>query len=226
MGLTKICLSPSILAADLGDLHSELKILADNGVPYVHIDVMDGHFTPNLTFGVPVVKSLRAKSDLVFDVHLMITNPLDFVKPFADAGADIITFHLEACESAEIVREVIMKIRSFNKRVGLSISPATPIENALPFLAEIDMLLVMSVVPGFGGQSFMPNSLDKIKTARAFATEHNLNLDIEVDGGITTENVSSVIKNGCNIIVAGSSVFKTGKTALNIKAFHDIFQLG
>ena len=197
-------LSPSILSADFGKLAEDVAIATDAGAEYVHIDVMDGMFVPNMSIGFTVIESLRKYCDKVFDVHLMIQNPERYVERFAKAGSDIITFHYE---STNDVNGVIDLIRGCGKKVGISIKPATAVADIEEFLPFVDMVLIMTVEPGFGGQKFMAEMLAKVR---------------EADGGITLDNVSEVLNAGVNVIVAGSSVFKPGKTAQNTKNFMEI----
>ena len=196
-------LAPSILSADFGNLAADMAETARAGARYAHIDVMDGMFVPQISLGMPVIKSIRPASDLVFDVHMMVTKPERYIDAFADCGADIITFHLEATEDPDACIEMI---RARGVKVGLSIKPGTPVEAAEPYLDKIDMLLIMTVEPGFGGQKFIPASYERIPQARKMITDRNLNVDIEVDGGIKLDNVDSVLDAGANIIVAGSAV--------------------
>ena len=206
-------LSPSILAADFKNLGQQIIDVDTAGAQYIHIDVMDGSFVPSISFGMPLIKSIRSATDKVFDVHLMIVDPIRYIKEFAEIGADIITFHLEA---APDVNAVIDEIHSLGKRAGLSIKPGTPVEELVPYLDKVDMILVMTVEPGFGGQPFIEASYDRIKAVRAMLTERGLDTDIQVDGGITKENVRSVIAAGANVIVAGSTVYR-GDAAQNTK---------
>ena len=206
-------LSPSILAADFNKLGQQIADVQKAGAPYLHVDVMDGMFVPSISFGMPVIKSIRKNTDMIFDVHLMIVDPIRYIKEFAEIGADVITFHLEA---APDVNAVIDEIHSFGKRAGLSIKPGTPVEELVPYLDKVDMILVMTVEPGFGGQPFIEASYDRIKGIRAMLTERGLDTDIQVDGGITKENVQSVIAAGANVIVAGSTVYR-GDAAQNTK---------
>ena len=206
-------LSPSILAADFKNLGQQIIDVDKAGAQYIHIDVMDGSFVPSISFGMPLIKSIRSATDKVFDVHLMIVDPIRYIKEFAEIGADIITFHLEA---APDVQAVIDEIHSFGKMAGISIKPGTAVEELIPYLDKVDMILVMTVEPGFGGQPFIEASYDKIKAVRAMLTEKGLDTDVEVDGGITKENVQSVIAAGANVIVAGSTVYK-GDAAQNTK---------
>ena len=206
-------LSPSILAADFKNLGQQIIDVDKAGAQYIHIDVMDGSFVPSISFGMPLIKSIRSATDKVFDVHLMIVDPIRYIKEFAEIGADIITFHLEA---APDVNAVIDEIHSLGKRAGLSIKPGTPVKELVPYLDKVDMILVMTVEPGFGGQPFIEDSYDRIKAVRAMLTERGLDTDIQVDGGITKENVRSVIEAGANAIVAGSTVYR-GDAAQNTK---------
>ena len=198
--------SPSLFAADFGDLRTELRRMADADANYIHLDVMDGTFVPNISFGATVISCLRKRCSLIFDVHLMVQEPLRFVDDFLRAGADIITVHLEACKD---VKKTIRYIRSKEVRVGLAISPETPVEKIIPYLPEIDMAMVMTVHPGFGGQKFMPECLEKVRTIRRYALSHDLDLDIEVDGGLNEDNTALATEAGANVIVAGSAIFKS-----------------
>ena len=200
----KYYISPSLLAADFTRLGDEVQKVHRAGAELLHLDVMDGIFVPNMSFAFPVIESLRPTSDIVFDVHLMITEPHKYVERFAEAGADIITFHYE---SKSDVDETIALIKKMDKKVSMSISPDTPAEAIFPYLDKLDMVLVMTVYPGFGGQKLIPATLDKVKAIREYITSHGLEVDIEVDGGITPANVSDVTAAGANVIVAGSSVF-------------------
>ncbi|MDG6219865.1 MAG: ribulose-phosphate 3-epimerase [Candidatus Thermoplasmatota archaeon] len=198
-------IAPSILSADFSRLGQEMKRVEEAGADLFHIDVMDGHFVPNITIGPCVVKSIRPVTKLPFDVHLMIKNPIDYVKDFSDAGADFLTFHYE-CESC--VEECIKKARDMGLKPGLSINPPTPIDKALPFLEKIDMLLVMSVNPGFAGQGFMPEAIPKIRKAREYIEREGLSTVIEVDGGISDKTFQQVVNAGADYLVAGSYLFK------------------
>ena len=213
-------LAPSMLAADFKQLGNEIKLIEDNGAQYLHFDVMDGIFVPSISFGMPVLESIRPATNLVCDVHLMITEPIRYIEAFKKAGADLITIHLEACED---VNATIEKIRECGCMVGLSISPDTPVSALESHVDKVDMVLIMSVYPGFGGQKFIPGSLDKIRELKAMLDERNLEVDIQVDGGIYTSNVEEVVKAGANIIVAGSAIFR-GDVAQNTKDMLSILE--
>ncbi len=199
-------ISPSLLACDFSRMGKELCAISDAGADMAHLDIMDGHFVPNLTFGPAIVKTLREKSGVLFDVHLMLTDPLRYLAPFADAGADIITFHVE---SASNTAKTISAIRALGKMAGLSLKPGTPADAVKPFLGELDMLLIMTVEPGYGGQSFMPDMLPKISLVREWAEKINPGLDLQVDGGIDDKTAPLVTAAGANVLVAGSYVFNS-----------------
>lgn len=213
-------LAPSILAADFKELGKEIRTIEENGAQYLHFDVMDGMFVPSISFGVPVLESIRPATDLVCDAHLMVTEPIRYVEAFAKAGADLITVHLEACEDIDATIE---KIRACGCKVGVSICPDTPVISVKNLLEKVDMILIMSVHPGFGGQAFIPESLEKIRQLKAMIDAADLSVDIQVDGGIYTHNVEQVIEAGANIIVAGSAIFK-GDTANNTKEMLEILK--
>ena len=203
--MKKIQISPSILAGDFSNLGSEIKKLEDGGADMIHVDVMDGHFVPNLTIGPPVIKSLRKYTNLPFDVHLMISPVHKYIKNFSEAGADIITIHPEATKN---IKDSVDLIKSLGKKVGLSLNPDTQIETIEKHLKDINLVLVMTVYPGFGGQKFISKILDKIKSLKKIKDEKNLNFEIEVDGGINFENNKLVIDAGANILVSGTTIFK------------------
>ena len=213
-------LAPSILAADFKELGKEIQTIEENGAQYLHFDVMDGMFVPSISFGVPVLESIRPATKLVCDAHLMVTEPIRYVEAFAKAGADLITVHLEACED---INATIEKIRACGCKVGVSICPDTPVIAVKDLLKKVDMILIMSVHPGFGGQAFIPESLDKIRELKAMIDAEGLRVDIQVDGGIYTHNVEEVIEAGANVIVAGSAIFK-GDTANNTKEMLEILK--
>ena len=210
----KNILSPSILAADFAILGDQIKEADEAGAEYIHIDVMDGVFVPSISFGMPVIASIRKTTKKIFDVHLMIVEPERFVKEFAECGADSITFHIEATEDVD---EIIDLIHGLGCKAGMSIKPRTPVEAVEKYLHKLDMLLVMTVEPGFGGQKYIPESTERIREIRRMADEQGIDLDIQVDGGITKENVHVVLDAGANVIVAGSAVFQ-GNITENVKA--------
>jgi len=203
--MKKIKISPSILSADFSQLGNEIKRLEDGGADMIHVDVMDGHFVPNLTIGPPVIKALRNYTKLPFDVHLMIAPVHKYIKNYAEAGADIITIHPEATDN---LKESINHIKELGKKVGVSLNPNTKIDILKEFLNEINLVLIMSVHPGFGGQKFIPEVLHKIKELKKIKDQQNLNFDIEVDGGINFDNSKLAIEAGANILVSGTTIFK------------------
>ena len=204
--MKKIQISPSILSADFSQLGNEIKKLSDAGADMIHVDVMDGHFVPNLTIGPPVIKDLKKYSSIPFDVHLMISPVHKYIEAYAEAGADIITIHPEATDN---LQESIDKISELNKKVGVSLNPKSKINLIEKYLDQIDLVLIMSVNPGFGGQKFMPEVLDKIKNLKKIKEQKKLNFDIEIDGGINFDNCKSAIDAGANILVSGTTVFKS-----------------
>jgi ribulose-phosphate 3-epimerase len=204
--MKKIQISPSILSADFSQLGNEIKRLEEGGADMIHVDVMDGHFVPNLTIGPPVIEALRKQCSIKFDVHLMISPVHKYIEAYANAGADIITIHPEATESLE---ESILKIKSLNKKVGVSLNPESKLDLITNYLGKIDLVLIMSVNPGFGGQKFMPEVLDKVKKLKEIKSKKNMNFDIEIDGGINFDNCQSAIEAGANILVSGTTVFKS-----------------
>ena len=203
--MKKIQISPSILSADFSNLEKDIKKLETAGADMIHVDVMDGHFVPNITIGPPVIKALRNKTSLPFDVHLMISPVHKYIKDFANAGADIITIHPEATSN---LQESINEIKSFKKKVGISLNPDTKIDIIEDYLDKVDLILIMSVYPGFGGQKFISDVLEKIKSLKDLKDKKKLNFDIEVDGGINFSNFKSVIDAGANVLVSGTTIFK------------------
>ncbi len=213
----KIYIAPSVLSADLTKLVEQVKIVEENGADFIHVDVMDGHFVPNITYGPAFVKTLKSITNLPLDVHLMIENPDNYIKNFAEAGASIITVHVEACKH---LNRTVNYIKSFGIKAGVSLNPATPIYSLEEIIADIDLLLVMSVNPGFGGQKFIESSVAKIEKAKKLIDESQSNALIEVDGGISPETAQLVAKAGARILVAGNAIFNAeniGEAVLSIK---------
>lgn len=217
--MMKYVIAPSILSADFTKLGEEIKLTEENGAAYLHFDVMDGMFVPNISFGIPVMKSIRKATRQIMDAHLMVQDPIRYVEAFKDAGADNITVHLEACPD---VRKTLMKIKDMGIMAGLSICPDTPVEAVREYLEMVDMVLVMTVYPGAGGQKFIPASFERLRELRRMIEETGREIDIQVDGGIKLDNVREVLEAGANIFVAGSAVFE-GDIAENTRKYVEIF---
>ncbi len=214
-------LAPSILSADFSKLGEDIKLVENGGADYIHIDVMDGHFVPNITIGPDVVKSLRKVTELTFDVHLMIENPDDYIEDFYNAGADIITVHQESCVH---LHRTIQKIKSFGLKAGVSINPATPVSSLKDIIRDVDMVLIMSVNPGFGGQSLIKNAKYKFEELNQMIKDYNLNIDVEIDGGVTLSNLEEVLSWGANVIVAGSAIYRAKDVESETKKFKQIME--
>lgn len=211
-----IKISPSILSSDYGNLSSELKRMEACGADMLHIDVMDGHFVPNITLGAPIVKCIRKSSTLPFDVHLMISNPYKYIPDFVNAGSDIITFHAEADSDIEKTIDLIL---ASGKKAGLSVKPKTPVEAVYPYLDKLSMVLVMTVEPGFGGQSFMEDMMPKVSAVRSEIDRRGLDVDIQVDGGINKDTISIAAKAGANVFVSGNAIFSSDNAEKTIADF-------
>lgn len=213
-------LAPSILSADFCELGRQIEEIGNAGAQYVHIDVMDGVFVPSISFGMPIVSCVRPRTDLFLDVHMMVTKPERYVEEFVKCGADSVTIHVEACDCIE---DTLKKIRSLGAKAGLAINPGTPVVELLPYMDMVDMILVMTVNPGFGGQAYIPECTDKIREVRAIIDERGLDVNLEIDGGVNIDNLQMNLDAGANVIVAGSAVFK-GDIAEKTKAFLEIMQ--
>lgn len=214
-----IKIAPSILSADFSNLNEQIGLIEKGGADYIHLDVMDGHFVPNITFGAPVIKKLRGVTDIPFDVHLMIENPEEYIGDFVDAGADIITVH---AESTVHLHRLIQQIKGYGVKAAVSLNPATPLDVLEYVLEDIDMVLIMSVNPGFGGQSFIPQCKVKIKRLKKMITDRNLDVEIQVDGGVKLDNIKEIVDCGADILVAGSAIFGSDDVVEATKQFKNI----
>ncbi len=214
-----IKIAPSILSADFSNLKEQIGLIEQGGADFIHLDIMDGHFVPNITFGAPVIKNLRGVTDIPFDVHLMIENPEAYIGDFVDAGADIITVH---AESTVHLHRLIQQIKGYGVKAAVSLNPATPLDVLDYVLEDIDMVLIMSVNPGFGGQSFIPQCKGKIKALKKMITDRNLDVEIQVDGGVKLDNVKEIVDCGADILVAGSAIFGSDDVVAATKQFKNI----
>lgn len=213
-------LSPSLLSCDFSNIQAGLDELKKENIRYIHLDIMDGHFVPNISFGFGLIKAIRDKNDFVFDTHLMIDEPIRYLKKFKESGSDLITVHYEACSD---LNKTLDEIKRLNLKVGLSIKPKTKVSEIIPYLTKVDLCLVMSVEPGFGGQSFMFDSLKKVREIREYIDRNKLKCLIEIDGGIKTHNLEMVIDSGVDIVVSGSDIFSNGEIRQQIKKYKEIF---
>lgn len=213
-------LSPSLLSCNFANIQNDLDKLKETGVKYIHLDIMDGHFVPNISFGFGLIKSIRDDNDFIFDTHLMIDEPERYLEEFKESGSDIITVHYEACKNLD---RTLRKIKDMGLRVGLTFKPKTDIKKILPYLKKVDLILVMSVEPGFGGQSFMENSLDKVKILKDYIKENDLDCLVEIDGGIKTYNLQKVVDSGVDIVVSGSDIFSNGDIKNQVSKYKEIF---